>query len=77
MKISNPWEVMVRRFLFIIFLFLPGVGYTLPHANERVIDYSLEVPFNVQASKINGIATIPIKEGEAINLDKGKLNLLM
>ena len=44
---------MLRRFLFIIFLFLPGVGYPLRHANERVIDAPLEVPFNVQTSKMN------------------------
>ena len=43
----------LRRFLFIIFLFLPGVGYPLLHANERVIDYTLEVSFNLQASKMN------------------------
>ena len=44
---------MLRRFLLIIFLFLPGVGYALPHATERLIDTPLEVPFNVQASKMN------------------------
>ncbi|MGZ6292951.1 MAG: hypothetical protein ACXWMK_12265, partial [Syntrophales bacterium] len=44
---------MVRRFLFIIFLFLPSVGYALPHTNGRVIDYTLRVSFNIQASKTN------------------------
>jgi uncharacterized iron-regulated protein len=44
---------MLRRFLLIVFLFLPGVGYALPHANVRVIDTNLEVSFNVQASKMN------------------------
>jgi aminopeptidase N len=67
---------MMRRFLFVIFLFLPNVGYAFPHTNERVIDYTLQVSFNLQASKMNGIATILIKAGEQINLDKGRLNLL-
>jgi aminopeptidase N len=67
---------VVCRFLLIIFLFLPTVGRASPHTNERILDYALEVSFDVQASKMNGIATIPIKEGEEINLDKGELNVL-
>jgi aminopeptidase N len=67
---------MMRPFLFIIFLFLPGIGYAFPHMNERVIDYTLQVSFNIPASKMNGNVTIPIKEGEEINLDKGRLNLI-
>jgi len=35
----------VRRFLIIIFLFLPSVGYAFPH--ERAIDYTLEVSSTV------------------------------
>jgi hypothetical protein len=58
---------MMRRFLFVIFLFLPNVGYAFPHTNERVIDYTLQVSFNLQASKMNGIATILIKAGEQMN----------
>ena len=72
----EPLEVMMRRFLLIIFLFLPSVGHAFPNPNDRVIDYTLQVSFNIQASKIDGIATIPIKKGEEINLDKGRLNLL-
>ena len=67
---------IMRRFLFVIFLFLPSVGYTFLHANERVLDYALQVSFDIQASKMYGIATIPIEEGEEINLDKGRLTLL-
>jgi len=44
---------MVRRFLFVMFLFLPSVGYTLPHANERIIHNALQVSFDIQASKMN------------------------
>jgi aminopeptidase N len=77
-KISNLREVMVRRFffIFVIFLFSSGVGYALPNANARIIDYTLEVSFNIATSEITGIASIPIKEGEEIKLDKGKLNVL-
>ena len=44
---------MVRRFLFVMFLFLPSVGYALPHANEQIINYTLQVSFDIQASKMN------------------------
>ncbi|HUL29728.1 MAG TPA: M1 family aminopeptidase, partial [Thermodesulfobacteriota bacterium] len=66
------------RRLFFIFFFLLGFGVGAPwaHANERVIDYSLEVSFNIEASKIKGIATFPIKKGEEISLEQGNLNLL-
>ena len=44
---------MLRRFLLIVFLFLPGVGYALLHANEP-IHSSLEVSFDLQPSRIRG-----------------------
>jgi uncharacterized iron-regulated protein len=44
---------MLRRFLLIIFLFLPGAGYALPHADERVIDFPHEASLNVRASEMN------------------------
>jgi uncharacterized iron-regulated protein len=36
-----------------MFLFLPSVGYALPHANERIIHYTLQVSSDIQASKMN------------------------
>ena len=73
---TSPCYFIAGRFLFVTFFVLLSVGSPWLHANERVIDYSLEVSFNTQASKINGSATIPIKEGEAINLEKGRWNIL-
>ncbi len=67
---------VVFRFLFIIFLVLPTIGHASPHANERILDYALRVSFDIQGSKMNGVATIPTEEGEEINLDKGGLNIL-
>ena len=44
---------MVRRFLLVMFLFLPSVGYALPHADERIIHDTLQVSLDIQASKMN------------------------
>ena len=72
----SPCYFIAHRFLFVIFFILLGVGCPRLHAKERVIDDSFKVSFNIQTSKINGIATIPIKEGEGTNLEEGRLNLL-
>lgn len=44
---------VVRRFLFVMFLLLPSVGYALPHADERIIHHTLQVSLDIQASKMN------------------------
>jgi aminopeptidase N len=67
---------MVRRFLFILLFFLPTVAYALQHTAEGILDYTLEVSFDIEASKIKGIATIPVKKGQEIKLGKGRLNLI-
>jgi aminopeptidase N len=72
----NHFQVKVCRFLLIILLFLPGTAYPLQYAKEKVIDYTLEVSFDMEASKMTGLATFPIKAGQEIRLDKGRLNLL-
>jgi uncharacterized iron-regulated protein len=41
-----------------------------------MIDYSLEVSFDIEASKIKGVAAIPVKKGWEISLDTGGLNLI-
>jgi uncharacterized iron-regulated protein len=51
--LSDPFFSMMRRFLFFIFLFLPGVGYAFPHSNERVIDYTLRGSINIQSARTN------------------------
>jgi len=68
--ILNLREVAVRRFLFVVFFILLGAESALLPANETLLDDSLEVPFNIPASKVNGMATVPIKEGQTIHLDK-------
>jgi aminopeptidase N len=70
------WWSEALKFLFVIVLFLPGAAYPSGHANERVMDYTLEVTFDIEASKIIGLATIPVKEGQEISLDRGRLNLI-
>lgn len=72
----SPCYFLARRFLFVTFIVLLGVGSPGLHANERVIDDGLEVSLNNQAPKINGMATIPVREREAINVEKGKSNTL-
>jgi uncharacterized iron-regulated protein len=69
---------IARRFLFVILFIFLGVGCPGLHANERVIDDGFEASVNIQTQKINGIATIPIKEKEeeATNLEEGRRNLL-
>jgi aminopeptidase N len=64
------------RFLLIILLFLPGAAYPLQYANERAMDYTLDVTFDIESSKIIGLAKIPVKEGQEISLDKGRLNII-
>jgi uncharacterized iron-regulated protein len=43
----------MRRFLSIILIFLPSVGYAVPQATEQVIDYTHEFSLNMQASRTN------------------------
>jgi aminopeptidase N len=65
------------RWFFIICLFLwPNAAYASQHTGNGVLDYTLEVYFDIQASKINGVATIPVKKGEEIKLEKGRLHLI-
>ncbi len=70
------WRSKGFKFLLVILFFLPSVAYAFPYANESVIDYTLEVSFDIQASKVIGHVTIPMKKGQEIRLDKGRLNLI-
>ncbi len=72
----SPCSFIAHRLFFVTFLVSLSVGAPWLHANEHVIDYGLVAPFNIQASEINGIATIQREEGEAINLEKGRSNIL-
>jgi phosphatidylglycerol lysyltransferase len=43
----------------------------LEHTEEGILDYSLEVSFDIQASFIKGTATIPVKRGQEVKLHRG------
>ena len=75
-KMRKPLEKSLRRFLLISLLVLPNITYGLEQPGEGLLDYTIEVSFDIQASKIKGVATIPVKKGQEISLDKGELNLL-
>lgn len=75
-KMRKPLEKNLRIFLLISFMILPSITYALEQPGEGLLDYTIEVSFDIQASKIKGLATIPVKKGQEISLDKGELNLL-
>jgi len=75
-KISNPRRLKCADFFSSSSLFLLGAESALLPANENLLDGSLEVSFNIPASKVNGMATIPIEEEQTIHLDKGRWNFL-
>ena len=75
-KMRRLLERRLRRFLLILLLILPNITYGLERPGEGLLDYTIEVSFDIQASKIKGLATIPVKKGQEISLDKGELNLL-
>jgi uncharacterized iron-regulated protein len=62
--------------LLIFLLILPNIAYGLEPPEEDLLNYTLEVSFDIPASRIKGLATIPVKKGQEISLDKGELNLL-
>jgi uncharacterized iron-regulated protein len=66
----------LARFFLISLLILPNIAYGLEQPGDDLLDYTIEVSFDIPASKIKGVATIPLKKGQEISLDKGDLNLL-
>jgi aminopeptidase N len=50
--------------------------YALEQPGEGLLDYTIEVSFDIQASRVKGVATIRVKKGQEISLDRGELNLL-
>ena len=75
-KIRESFEKSLRGFLLISLLVLPSITYGLEQPEEGLLDYTIEVSFDVQASKIKGLATIPVKKGQEISFDQGELHLL-
>jgi aminopeptidase N len=70
--------IMLNRFLIILLLFfLPNDAHASQSSvGEGVLDYTLDVFFDLQASKVSGIATVPVKKGQELKLSKGRLSLL-
>jgi len=68
-------EGSLNRFLLIFLLILPNITYALEQPREGLLDYTIEVSFDIQASKIKGVVTIPVKKGQEMILDKGELTL--
>jgi aminopeptidase N len=66
----------LRGCLLIFLLILPNITYGLEQPGEGLLDYTIEVSFDIQASRIKGVVTIPVKKGQEISLDKGELRFL-
>ncbi len=66
----------MRPFLLIFLLILPNITWALEQPPEGLLDYTLEVSFDIQASRIKGVTTIPVKKGQEISLAMGELTLL-
>ena len=56
--------------ILIMTLFL-SVGGLLHAANHTPLDYTLEVSIDVPSSKILGVASIKLKAGETVTLQRG------
>ncbi len=67
---------VLSRFLVILLLLLPNAVYASEHMDEGMLDYTLEVSFDIQASRMIGVARIPVKRDQELKVHKGKLNLV-
>jgi aminopeptidase N len=68
--------ILWKGFLLIFLLMLPHVTCAVENPVESVLDYTLEVSFDIQASVIKGTAMIPVKKGQEVKLEKGRLHLV-
>lgn len=67
---------MLTRFLIIFFLSLPIIAETSQHISEDPPDYTLEVLCDIKASRITGVATITVKGGRELIVQKGELQFI-
>jgi aminopeptidase N len=67
---------VLSRFLVIFLLLLPNAAYAFQRTDEGILDYTLEVSFDIQASRITGVAKIPVKRDQELKVHKGRLNLV-
>ena len=66
----------MKRFLLIVLLFMPCMAHALEHSAEDIPDYTLQVSFDVRASTIRGVATMPVVKGQELKLHVGRLSLI-
>ena len=66
---------MIRFLIVFVLLLLPNVAHTFQTTDEGTTDYRLKVRFDIEASKIMGTATVPVKEGQELRVHKGSLRL--
>jgi aminopeptidase N len=71
-SLNARWSPLVLIFL----LFLSTSATAFEYAGEDMLDYSLDISFNIPASIVKGVVIIPVKKGQEIKLDTGKLNLI-
>jgi aminopeptidase N len=69
-------ERSLGRSLLFFLLILHSVLYAQELPGDGLPDYTIEVSFDIQASKIKGVVTVPVKKGQELNLALGKLKLL-
>jgi aminopeptidase N len=68
--------LLLRGFFLICLVIPPNITYALDHPGEGIIGYTLRVSFDVNASLIKGVVTIPVKKGEELKLYRGRLDLV-
>ncbi|MFB3885708.1 MAG: ChaN family lipoprotein [Thermodesulfobacteriota bacterium] len=73
---KNRIRRSLNRSLLIFVLVLPNAAYTADFSGKSLPDYTLEVSFDIRTSLIKGLATIPVKRGQELHLDKGELKIL-
>ncbi len=67
---------MLTAIFLVFFLFFPAYAQAEPKFPGEVLDYSLNVSFDIAASQIRGQAKIGVKKGQEIELQKGNLHIL-
>ncbi len=67
---------MVTPIFLMFLLFLPALAQADLRSPDEVLDYSLNVSFDIGASQIRGQAKIAVKKGQEIELQKGNLHIL-
>jgi uncharacterized iron-regulated protein len=67
---------MLTRLFFTLLLFLTNIPPVLASERERGLDYKLEVSFDIQESRVSGLAEIPLKKGQEIRIEKGGLKIV-